>query len=140
MEVVILTKEAEIQIRSRLTAHPAYQGPWTYEKEAITKALALLVPTEVPESDRALVDKIREMVGTARFDARGYPHGIDYKVKLTTAQAAALIHEAKRVPRAMLEEVAKHARRQERRDALGISGEEIPFDAIAAKHGREIGG
>jgi len=101
MKVYILTEAEVEQIKEALPMATIGDKPCPCTTCTHNRALlALLVPTEVPQSDEELVETLRHGgYGFMSNDPDDYgPNGDDYFFTLSISQAAALIHEARRVP------------------------------------------
>lgn len=97
--------------------------------------LSCLRPIEVPSGVEELVRVLEDGFYNASNEFG------DLQIEKYRTKAAALIESySRRVPRAMLEEVANYARKQERNDAKGIDIGDIPFERIAAKYGVKVEG
>jgi len=101
----------------------------------------VLHPTEVPESAVELRDQLQSGRHRNIVNEKGELLGHDFVFDLTADKAAALIDAyAKRVPRAMLEDIIRSATEVATDPMARALGECVNYQCIAAKHGYKVEG
>ena len=86
-KMVFLTEEKAEQIKEALVSMLSYEELDVRDITECRKALALLVPTELPQTDVELVEKIREYVAIMKY----FDNHMETTYKLSNTEAAALL-------------------------------------------------